>query len=136
MYTCNWIVSPVRTCTPKMSSDWCLFSRAHSLSWPCRRWVVIAISPHVMSAPNRLHIRRYGKLPTWQTKQNEIQIYEIRQSALPNEGNRTVNNYFNKTTLADYIRYIGTLNHVSVLSFAAKFCPEYYSFMFFEVDLT
>lgn len=58
-----------QTCTPKRSSLSCLFRRAHSDDWPCRRLVHMAISPQVMSAPNRLQTRRKGRFPhckgTW-----------------------------------------------------------------------
>ena len=54
---------PPHTCAPKMSSLGCLRSSAHSAGWPWSRFVTMAISPHVMSTPYRLQMRRNGRLP-------------------------------------------------------------------------
>lgn len=51
------------TWTPKISSLSCRFRRAHSDCCPWSRFVHMAISPHVMSAPKRLHTRRKGRFP-------------------------------------------------------------------------
>lgn len=52
------------TWTPKMSSEACRFKRAHSEGLPLRRFIASAISPHVISTPNSLQMRRNGRLPT------------------------------------------------------------------------
>lgn len=54
------------TWTPKTSSLSCRFRRAHSDCCPCSRFVHMAISPQVISAPKRLHTRRKGRFPHWE----------------------------------------------------------------------
>lgn len=58
------------TWTPKTSSLSCRFKRAHSDCCPCSRFVHMAISPQVMSAPKRLHTRRNGRFPHYKKQIN------------------------------------------------------------------
>lgn len=67
-----WRVSTILTWTPKRSSLSCLFRRAHSDCCPCSRFVHMAISPQVMSAPRRLHTRRKGKFPHWGKREKSL----------------------------------------------------------------
>lgn len=48
----------------------------------CRRLVDIAISPHVMSAPNSLHTLRNGRLPTFGRGEGGREEREVNLHAL------------------------------------------------------